>query len=252
MLYTRIVNLISINKKNPEPLYLQIYHSVKQGVDQGHLRDQDALPYEEMVADFYHISRQVVRQAYALLEEEGLVVRTRRKGTRISLKPLLILKRSHLLDLKQYCVLSGYAYRREVLLIETILHKHIEFPYVFKNVVPYIHHIVYLIYINQQPFALQEYFLPSTCQIEEKAIVDESFNLINHLEVHQKGITAVRFRLRPHLASSIEALSLGVEDETVLAQHHIDYLDDQHTVVLSERLSLIGHLAYVHQELERP
>ncbi len=84
------MNIIKINKKNRTPLYHQIYQSIMESIESQKLRDNDPLSYEEDVANYYRISRQVVRQAYNELEKEGYLIRIRRKGTFIKLNKTFI------------------------------------------------------------------------------------------------------------------------------------------------------------------
>ena len=117
------MNFIKINKKNRTPLYLQIYQSILEAIEQNELRDNDPLPYEEDVANYYRISRQVVRQAYNELEKEGLLIRIRRKGTFIQLKRSFSLNYDELSHIDDYLSKQGIKVKHEILLIESIFVK---------------------------------------------------------------------------------------------------------------------------------
>ena len=63
------------------PLYAQLVGIIKQNISSGELNVGDLLPSEAELCRTMGISRNTVRQAIGELEEEGLVVRKRGKGT---------------------------------------------------------------------------------------------------------------------------------------------------------------------------
>ena len=63
------------------PLYSQLVGIIKQSISSGELAVGDLLPSEAELCRAMNISRNTVRQAIGELEEEGLVVRKRGKGT---------------------------------------------------------------------------------------------------------------------------------------------------------------------------
>ena len=63
------------------PLYTQLVGIIKQNISSGELGVGDLLPSEAELCRAMGISRNTVRQAIGELEEEGLVVRKRGKGT---------------------------------------------------------------------------------------------------------------------------------------------------------------------------
>ena len=63
------------------PLYSQLVGIIKQNISSGKLGVGDLLPSESELCRAMGISRNTVRQAIGELEEEGLVVRKRGKGT---------------------------------------------------------------------------------------------------------------------------------------------------------------------------
>ena len=63
------------------PLYYQIMSMIKRGVFNGTLKPDDLLPTEEQFCKRFDVSRTTVRQAFAALVKEGVVVRVQGKGT---------------------------------------------------------------------------------------------------------------------------------------------------------------------------
>jgi len=72
---------IVINKFSNIPLYAQLRNSIRQAIDDGTLKNKDKLPTEDELCDTFHISRPVVRQAYADLLALGIIIRMKGKGT---------------------------------------------------------------------------------------------------------------------------------------------------------------------------
>lgn len=66
------------------PLYYQLETVLRKKILSGDLAPEAPLPSEEALAREYSVSRITVRQALASLEQDGLVVRQRGKGTFVS------------------------------------------------------------------------------------------------------------------------------------------------------------------------
>ena len=66
------------------PLYTQLVGIIKRNISSGELKVGDLLPSEAELCRALEISRNTVRQAIGALEDEGLVVRKRGRGTFVS------------------------------------------------------------------------------------------------------------------------------------------------------------------------
>ncbi|MGV8959765.1 MAG: GntR family transcriptional regulator [Stenotrophomonas sp.] len=66
------------------PLYHQLQEFLRGLIVRGEIRDGEQLPREEELARRLDISRVTVRQALQVLAEEGLLVRQRGRGTRVT------------------------------------------------------------------------------------------------------------------------------------------------------------------------
>ena len=64
-----------------QPKYLQVADILRKEIAQGVFRDGQTLMTEEELRMRFNVSRQTVRQAIALLEDDGLVDRRRGSGT---------------------------------------------------------------------------------------------------------------------------------------------------------------------------
>jgi GntR family transcriptional regulator len=65
--------LISIDEKDPRPLYLQIASQVKEQVQQGRLLPGDELPPVRELAGSLGINLHTVRSAYLRLRDQGVI-----------------------------------------------------------------------------------------------------------------------------------------------------------------------------------
>ena len=66
------------------PLYYQLETLLRKKIESGDFTADAPLPSEDALANEYNVSRITVRQAMASLEQDGLIVRKRGKGTFIS------------------------------------------------------------------------------------------------------------------------------------------------------------------------
>jgi GntR family transcriptional regulator len=70
-----------LNRSSFVPLYYQLQELVKEGIESGVWAPGDQLPSEPVLARELGVSRVVVRQALAILEDDRQIVRIRGRGT---------------------------------------------------------------------------------------------------------------------------------------------------------------------------
>jgi GntR family transcriptional regulator len=75
---------IHLNPFDREPLYRQLKDAIKKAILSKRLKHQEELPSENTLVSLFDISSTVVKSAYELLENEGLIERIRGKGTFVS------------------------------------------------------------------------------------------------------------------------------------------------------------------------
>jgi GntR family transcriptional regulator / MocR family aminotransferase len=85
-----IKELIVIDKASGTPLYLQITHSIIQGIHQGKLRKGLRLPGSRRIADLLAISRMTVVAAFEELELQGWIEILPQKGTFVKMNPPML------------------------------------------------------------------------------------------------------------------------------------------------------------------
>ncbi|MEA5047399.1 MAG: GntR family transcriptional regulator [Eubacteriales bacterium] len=79
---------LTITWTNDAPVYLQLSNYFSALIAGGELKEGDALPTETALCKTLGISRSTVRQAFQMLEDEGVILRKKRVGTRVC-KPKL-------------------------------------------------------------------------------------------------------------------------------------------------------------------
>jgi len=67
--------------RSPQPLYLQIAAVFRSNIHSRHWRPGQQIPPLEALVEQYGVARSTVRQAFGLLEDEGLIRRARGSGT---------------------------------------------------------------------------------------------------------------------------------------------------------------------------
>ncbi|MDV6375601.1 GntR family transcriptional regulator [Deinococcus arenicola] len=75
---------ISLDAASALPVYMQVAQGLEQRIHTGELRQGSALPAERELAAHLHVSRVTVRQALALLAQQGLLTRKHGSGTFIT------------------------------------------------------------------------------------------------------------------------------------------------------------------------
>ena len=70
-----------LDRLSPQPMYYQLKHRLLELIADDGLRPGDLLPGEHRMCEQYGVSRTVVRQALAQLENEGVIARVKGKGT---------------------------------------------------------------------------------------------------------------------------------------------------------------------------
>ena len=67
--------------QSPDKLYLKVETLIRQSIERDRLKPGDRLPTETELCRHYRVSRSTLRHALRLLEAEGLITRTRGRGT---------------------------------------------------------------------------------------------------------------------------------------------------------------------------
>jgi GntR family transcriptional regulator len=73
-----------IDPTNIIPKYYQLANILREKIENGEFRAQDAIPSERQLEEQYNLSRPTIRQAIDLLERQGYLYRVHGKGTFVS------------------------------------------------------------------------------------------------------------------------------------------------------------------------
>lgn len=74
-----------LDKSTPIPLYFQLKSVILKDINDNCFTVGDAIPTENELVEFYHISRSTVRQAISELVQEGWLTRKASKGTFVTM-----------------------------------------------------------------------------------------------------------------------------------------------------------------------
>lgn len=72
---------LELDRRSPIPVYIQISDAIRTAIQSGNLPPDSVLPPSERICDELGITRMTLRQAYNVLEREGLVDAQRGRGT---------------------------------------------------------------------------------------------------------------------------------------------------------------------------
>ena len=72
---------VNVDKRSPVPVYLQIADGLRKLIQSGVFPAGCPLPPERVLCESYGVSRMTLRQATAILDQEGLIISHRGRGT---------------------------------------------------------------------------------------------------------------------------------------------------------------------------
>ena len=123
------MDYIQIDKLITTSFYKQISHSIKDAILKYEIKDNDQLPTELEVSTFFDISTGIVKRAYDLLEQEGLIKRIKGKGSFVTYRQQIELDVS-LIKTGHASFIHKNSYRNQLLLKDHVSNKNIAgFPY---------------------------------------------------------------------------------------------------------------------------
>ncbi|HWD97659.1 MAG TPA: GntR family transcriptional regulator [Bryobacteraceae bacterium] len=70
-----------LDRRSPVPVYIQISDAIRERIEAGELQPDAVLPSSQLLCEKLGITRMTLRQAYAVLEREGLIDAQRGRGT---------------------------------------------------------------------------------------------------------------------------------------------------------------------------
>ena len=204
------MNYIQIDKTIKKAYYLQIRDSIKQAIQQGVLSDMDKLPTESEICEVFEVSDIVVKNAYKLLVQEGLIHRIQGSGTYVSTRKVFrfpLKGFTHLSSFESYRYQSKE--KRVILFEESSGNDDVHLALEQKEPAPY-YVCKYIILIENAEVLLQTLYVPKTIY-KGLAIEDIQENNLPKLIERRYGYTISRVKsgFHPVNLSSPEVLLLN-------------------------------------------
>lgn len=152
---------ISVNRlKKSIPLYVQIAEHLIGQIESGQLEPGSRLPSERELCEILSVQRDTVRQALAMLEDQGLVNRRHGSGTYIS-KPRIERDAGRLFPFTRAMQRAGYRPGARVILMEKTLCNPAVANQLDLQVSSFVYFIQRLRTVNQEPVVLENAFIPA-------------------------------------------------------------------------------------------
>jgi len=191
------------------PLYEQLIGIIRQGISEGRLAPGDLLPSESEFCDRYGISRSTVRQALSALEEEGLVIKKRGKGSFVA-RPKIIRSLHNLYSFSDEILAMGLEPRSRVLAYEVISPgEEIRQRLGLAGSEDKVFNITRIRYAGEEPLALEMAFIPQyICPFLTQEMVEQG-SLYNTL-VREAGIHI------GHAKETYETMLTGENEAAIL------------------------------------
>lgn len=238
--YNERMNYISLNKSFSTPLYKQIVESIHTAIQLGDLKDMDPLPYEEDIARFYNISRVSVRMAYQTLVDQGLIVRIKRRGTFVSLRPRVQFKDDEVLDLYQLLSARGFSISERMLFWDDEGLNRERVPMCLRTE-KRLTHLSLIIEANAVPFALVDVYVAQPFTHAQLIQITEAPRILYALKAllaHAPTRARINFQYRS--LPNLELQTLRLPSDALVTQFHVHFMDDNDQCVMFYTLHISG------------
>ena len=211
------VDLFSLQKDTPVPLYYQIKKSILKAIQDGRLKGGDMLPSELEFCDQCGVSRPTIRQALSELVADGYLYRMKGRGTFISIPKIEDRFLNKLQSFNQEMQQKGLRPSTKVLKICEISGKEAINEKLGLAPEDSLIYLERLRYANDEPIVYLETYLPyETC----KGLLDENLEELSLYGLLQQrhGLHVVRVmrEIEAINASAREASLLGISKNKAL------------------------------------
>lgn len=92
----------NIDKRSKKPFYKQIINQLENQISSGDLKHGDPLPSIEDFSTYINVSQIVIREAYRVLEQKGLIIKIVGKGTFVYSRPTIIIPFREFYDINYF------------------------------------------------------------------------------------------------------------------------------------------------------
>lgn len=219
--YDNPMNYLSVNKLSVEPIYRQLYSSFKAAILSRELPNLTELPREEAVCSLVGISRVIVRRAYQLLIDEGLVIRERGKSPVVYRRPHITIPTAQLYRVDAY-IAHQYPLTRRIVVSE-----HLSADDGFKIVGDH-YHVLVVGCADGIPVYRQDAYLPVAKyprfhrhELSAQSILDLVRGIYGYRIAQSKNYTMQRS------LSKLDAKLFNLEAQTPMMRTESTFTDDQ-------------------------
>jgi GntR family transcriptional regulator len=222
------MEFITIDKTIKKAIYLQIADAIREAIISGRLKDMDKLPTESELCELYDISDIVVKRAYSMLVQDGLVRRVQGSGTYVTTRETFKFPLRGIKDVERYKNYNYQSKYKRILLVDLLKSQPDVATTLKLDVNEPLYIVKYVVYIDKTPVLLQTAYFPY-CYFNQMPsdmfLVSSLPSIIeNHFELK---ITHVKSTFYPSNISSHEAtlLSMMKNDPAHLVKTVIDSND---------------------------
>lgn len=146
--------------KKSVPLYIQIAENFSAQIESGELAPGSRLPGERELSEVLSVQRETVRQAFRMLENQGLIERRHGSGTYVA-KPKIERDAGRLFPFTRVMQLKGYKPGARVIQMEKTLCNPAVAQELGLQVSAFIYHIERVRLVNQEPVVIENTFVPA-------------------------------------------------------------------------------------------
>lgn len=219
---------ISIDRyKKSLPLYLQIANNLIEQIEVGALAPGTRLPSEREMSISLSVQRETVRQALAVLENEGLITRRHGSGTYIA-EPKIERDAGRLFPFTRAMKRKGYRPGASVIQLEKILCMPAVAHELDLPVSAFVYFIQRLRTVNQEPVVLENAYVPADIfpEIDRFDLSDRSMYEIMETEYGSR-VSQARQSLEAVVATEFEANLMGLKKgDPLMLERRLTF--DQH------------------------
>ncbi len=176
------MDYLLINKLITKPIYRQIVDSIKGAIASQRLKDTDRLPSERELCSIFSISATVVKKAYDVLIEEGLIIRIKGKGTFVTHRDHQRFSLKNIHELDREGIFNQTVFTRKVLLLDQIKYETQAYRILDLNEGEWCYSLLFLIETNNNPLFFQKVLLPKKYYPKFNKLYDSSQSILSNIE----------------------------------------------------------------------
>lgn len=219
---------LKIDKTIKTPLYKQISNQIRTKILNQEISHLTLLPSEKEFKLIYNISDIVVKRAYKILEEEGLIVRVKGSGTFVTNRKLLRLSYQELdsvIDAKGY---QGITF--QVLNIQKAT-KVEETTEKLKQPGSNVYVVTQLLKKDNLPISYQNIYVNGNYLKHILDYLNKNLNIYNYIKSNSKKIVSSKYRFNAANSNTLYETILDIPKDSALYFFKAEYFLDSDLIV---------------------